>query len=346
MGVGIIMLQEPAINPFGLTITARDWMPIYPTPHGTMPARTQVVMLIRSNISTDTWTQLDFPSSDITVMQIMGNWGELTIFNIYNDCDNNDMIKLLSNYYSRNQTRLEHMDAGTANVIWLGDFNHHHPLWDDPNDDHLFTPKAMDAVEVLIEALTDIGLKLALPSRTLTHQHNVTKSWSRLDQVFLLEHSDHMLISCNMQTDLYGILTDHLPIVTLLDLLVEPAAKMPYPNFREVDWEEFKTTLETQLQCLPPPEHILTQHQLDASCEALTSAIQYAIQERVPVTEITPKSKQWWTKELMLLWKKANKLGRQSYKWKIDCEHRVHAEHKEAAKHYARMLKSTKEQHW
>ena len=39
-------------------------------------------------------------------------------------------------------------------------------------------------------------------------------------------------------------------------------------------------------------------------------------------------------------------MGRQSYKWKIDCEHRVHAEHKEAAKQYTRMLKSTKEQHW
>ena len=104
MGVGIIALQEPAINPFGLTIAARDWMPIYPTPHGTTPARTWAVMLIRLNISTDTWMQLDFPSSDVIVTQITGNWGKLTIFNIYNDCNNNDTIKLLSNYYSRNRT--------------------------------------------------------------------------------------------------------------------------------------------------------------------------------------------------------------------------------------------------
>ena len=105
----------------------------------------------------------------------------------------------------------------------------------------------MDAAEVLIEAIADIGLELTLPSRTPTHQHNITKSWSRLDQVFLSEHSDHMLISCDTRMDLHGILTDHLPIITLLDLLVEPAAKTPYPNFREVDWEEFKTTLDTQL---------------------------------------------------------------------------------------------------
>ena len=117
MGVGIIALQEPAINPFGLTIATRDWTPIYPTPHGTTPARTWVVTLICLNISTDTWTQLDFLSSDITVTQITGSWGKLTIFNIYNDCDNNDTIKLLSNYYSRNQTQLvkvQDLDGATC----------------------------------------------------------------------------------------------------------------------------------------------------------------------------------------------------------------------------------------
>jgi len=43
------------------------------------------------------------------------------------------------------------------------------------------------------------------------------------------------------------------------------------------------------------------------------TALQRAIQKQVPVTEITPKSKRWWTKELTQLRKQANKLGRQSY---------------------------------
>jgi len=97
----------------------------------------------------------------------------------------------------------------------------------------------MDAAEVLIEAIVDIGLELTLPSGIPTHQHNVTKGWSQLDQVFPLEHSENMLISCDTWTDLQGILTDHLLIVTILDLLMEPSAKLLYPNFREVDWDEF-----------------------------------------------------------------------------------------------------------
>jgi len=123
-----------------------------------------------------------------------------------------------------------------------------------------------------------------------------------LDQVFLSDHAKHM-ISCDTQTDLQGILTDHLLIITILNLLIEPAAEAPYPNFREVDWEEFRMSLENQLLGLPPLEKILNQHQLDISCETLTSAIQSIIQEQVPITKITLKSKWWWTKELMLLQK-------------------------------------------
>ena len=129
------------------------------------------------------------------------------------------------------------------------------------------------AMEVLIEVVVDIGLELALPSRTPMHQYNVTKSQSRLDQVFLLEHTKHMLISCNMQTDLQGILTDYLLIVTVLDFQMEPTTNMLFANFREVDWEEFRLALETYLPGLLPPEWILNQHQLDSSCEVLMIAI-------------------------------------------------------------------------
>jgi len=346
MGVDLIALQEPAINHFNYTIATRDWTPIYPSVHGATPNRSRAIMLLHSNISTDSWTQLDFPSSNVTIIQIKGNWGKITIFNIYSNCDNNDTIKLLSNYYSRNRAQLEHADTGAAHIIWLGDFNRHHPLWDDPDDDRLFTPNAVYAAEELIEAIADTGLELALPSGIPMHQHNVTKSWTRLDQVFLSDHSMDMLLSCDTRTDLRGILTDHLPVLTELDLHLGPSTNKPFTNFREVDWEEFHTALEGQLARIPPPERIRDQAQLAASCETLTAAIQRAIQEQVPIMEITPKSKRWWTKELTQLRKRSNKLGRQSYKRSNDRTHIVHAEHAEAAKLYNRTLKSTKEHHW
>ena len=40
MGVGLIVLQELAINLFNLTIATKDWTPIYPTQHSDTSLRT------------------------------------------------------------------------------------------------------------------------------------------------------------------------------------------------------------------------------------------------------------------------------------------------------------------
>jgi len=166
-------------------------------------------------------------------------------------------------------------------------------LWDDPDDDHLFIPNTIFAAEELIEAIADAGLELALPSGIPMHQHNVTKSWSRLDWVFLSGHSLDLLLSCDTQTDSQGILMDHLLVLTELNLYLGPSTDKLFTNFREVDWMEFHAVLKIQLASLPPPEQILDQAQLDKSCENLMAAIQRNIQEQVPIMEITPKSKHW-----------------------------------------------------
>ena len=125
-------------------------------------------------------------------------------------------------------------NIGTAHVLWLGDFNRHHPYWDDPHDDRLFTNEATEAAEKLIEAIANAGLDLALPSGIPTHRHNVSKLWSRLDQVFISDHSDNILVSCDTQPDHWGLNTDHLPILTVLDLEAEITENKEISNFRDV----------------------------------------------------------------------------------------------------------------
>jgi len=202
----------------------------------------------------------------------------------------------------------------------------------------LFTREVIKAAETLIEAIAEVSLEMGLPGTTPMHCHNVTKQWSRLDQVFLSEHSENLLITCNTVTDQRGINTDHLPIITELSLATNTVAEPPFLNFRNVDWEAFHDTLKRNLALLWPVQRLLSQQQLDQSCADLTSAIQATIQEQVPVTKITSKSKRWWTKELMALHRKAEKLGRQVHQRKHEPEHRVHTDHKEAAKRYDKTL--------
>ena len=117
-------------------------------------------------------------------------------------------------------------------------------------------------------------------------------------------------------------------------------------NFREVDWESFRETLTSQLRDAPERGSITNQQQLDECCKDLTDAIQRTIRRDVPTSEICSKSKRWWTKELTVLRKRSNKLGRLSYKLKDNPSHSVHAEHKAAVRTYSNTLKSTKKHHW
>jgi hypothetical protein len=104
---------------------------------------------------------------------------------------------LLTDYHCRHRESLEHATTGEAHILWVGNFNRHHPLWDSPEDTRLFTNEAMDAAKKLIEAVMKVGLESVLPSRIPMHKHNVTKRWSRLDQVFLSAQSNEMLTTCS-----------------------------------------------------------------------------------------------------------------------------------------------------
>ena len=333
-GISIIALQEPAIDANGYTLALKDWTTIYPTLHQKTDKSTRAVTLIRASIKSDSWRQMDFPSNDVMVIQINGEWGKLTIVNVYNDCHNDETIRLLTDFHSRNQAEMLQKNSNAAHVLWVGDFNRHHPYWDDPRDTRLFMGDTAEAAEKLIEALADIGLELALPSGIPTHKHNVTKCWSRLDQVFVSDHSENILLSCDTLPDHRGINTDHLPILTELNLKADIAEDAEILNYWNVDWGDFRKKLSVKLVDLAPPAPIASQRQLNDSCASLTKAIQRTIEEQVPVTELTSKSKRWWMKELTQLRQATNKLGRQSYSRRHDPEHAVHREHNEAARNY------------
>jgi hypothetical protein len=174
-GINIIALQEPALSGDRLTIASRDWITLYPSNHANNPLKTRSVTLIRADTNSKSWNQLEFPSSDVMVTQITGAWGKLTIFNIYNDGEWEDTVNLLTDYHHRHSEALEHATVGEAHIMWIGDFNRHHPLWDSPTDMRLFTNKATEAAEKLLEAVMDAGLELVLPNGIPMHEHNVTK---------------------------------------------------------------------------------------------------------------------------------------------------------------------------
>ena len=89
-------MQEPFINTFGNTKATRNWRVIYPTSHLSDPAPLWVVLLVSSSMNTNQWTQIPIPNTwDLLVAQFLGNFGSLTVYNVYNNCHNSDSIDQL-----------------------------------------------------------------------------------------------------------------------------------------------------------------------------------------------------------------------------------------------------------
>ena len=122
------------------------------------------------DIPTNNWTQIGIEAGDITIVKITGDWGTLTLFNIYNDCEHDNMIELVKNLQKRLDDHKQDTPNENAHTIWLGslgDFNRHHPHWDDTSDSRLFTTITINKVKKLISAVADAGLDLALPPKML-----------------------------------------------------------------------------------------------------------------------------------------------------------------------------------
>ena len=346
-GIDIVALQEPYIgNIFGNTVTARDWNIIFPTTHGLESSKTRSIILIRSNIITDHWSQIEVNSGDISAVMLKGNWGTIAIFNAYIDCAHDIALEEMARSTKVFEETQGEAHRQRAHTLWLGDFNRHHPHWDNPSDTRLFTNEAIKSAEKLISLVADAGLELALPPQMTTHKHNVTKKWTRLDQVFLSEHTMDSLVSCYANRREPGVNTDHLPILTTLNMAVTHTPAKTVANFRNVDWDKFREELRSQLASLGLPGPIRSQSSLDTECDKLTKALQDTISIYVPTSELGPKTKRWWTKELTHLRRKANKLGRQASKLRSNPKHHIHAEYEAAKKQYAREIDRNKKQHW
>ena len=211
-------------------------------------------------------------NNDLTAIQLRTPNGKLTIFNIYNDCTHSRTLTKIRHLLCTERAQIIADDRDT--MLWCGDFNHHHPLWDNDEVDRLFTPQAMREAEVLIAMVADEGMDMALPKGIPTLKHMVTNLYSRTDNVWCSETLLNRVLHCDVDGYLQPPCTDHLPIVTTIDIPQEQLNSTPSPNFRMADWDLFWEHLQENLTNIPLPTLIDTSEQLQQAAENLMSAYQ------------------------------------------------------------------------
>jgi hypothetical protein len=128
-------------------------------------------------------------------------------------------------------------------MLWGGDFNRHHPLWDEEWNGHLFTAAALEDAHKLIEILVDHDMTMTLPKDIPTLQAMATGNWTRPNNVFVSTNAEQLIVRCNTDPRLRGPGTDHVPILTIIDLPLEWKAPLPSHNFCMTDWKIFNEEL-------------------------------------------------------------------------------------------------------
>jgi hypothetical protein len=270
---------------------------VYPNTHATHPQSSRSLILINSNILTDSWKQITFQHPDITAIELTGTSGTLHIINIYNDCENNGALTHVSTYM-RDQER-QRFTTGPLHTIWLGDFNQHHLIWDEARNAHLFTNANLELTQPLLNLLSRHNMKMALPPFIPTLCSHSTGNHTRVDNMFCSEALIDAVVKCNMDDASRPIKTDHYPIVTQLNIHTPNTAQKLRYNFRLADWPELVTTLKTNLDNLPSPTEITNIQDFDNKLDALNTAVQDAIKKHIQLTKLSPYSKRWWSTELV-----------------------------------------------
>ena len=77
-------IQEPYLDHHHNSCASLHWYMVYPNEHYIDPEKTWTIILVNKRISTDSWTQIDFHLSKITVIQIQMATGKVLIINTYN----------------------------------------------------------------------------------------------------------------------------------------------------------------------------------------------------------------------------------------------------------------------
>ena len=299
------------------------------------------ITLINTNISTDAYCSLDIPHSDISAIRLSGDFSSCSIFNIYNDCTNNNTIHTLNTFlHVEPQSALP---SPSDCMISAGDFNCHHPLWESDTNHHLLSPPTL--LDPLLDLLTEFDMIQALlPGLPTLETPN--QNWTQPDNFWHTITPHNPIIACNTDPSCRPPKADHLPIITDLDLTITRAEAKERRNMRLADYKKLNEKLSDILNTRHPAAPLNSGDELDHATNDLISTIQDATATTVPISKPSPYTKGWWTAELTDLKREANRLSKIAYHFQATPEHPSHAQHKLAAATLSSKIEETKKKHW
>src|SRR5882724_7269334 len=121
----------------------------------------------------------------------------------------------------------DHDGLHIGNTIWLGDFNLHHPMWDEGRNMHLFTRENLDRSQPLINAIAEFDLQLALLKDVLTLHMLASGNYTRPNNVFISSSLTDTIVHCKTLPEECLARSDHIPITTHFNIRLTTQTEPP-----------------------------------------------------------------------------------------------------------------------
>jgi len=177
-------IQEPYLDHCHNSHASHHWYTIYHKEHYVTPTKTRLLMLVNKHLATDTWSQVGCGLSDITAVQLQMERGRVLIINTYNEGGQQQGLTGATQTMKA-RSRDTNVATHAQHMIWLGDFNLHHPMWDKARNAHLFTRENLEKSQSLIDAVTELDLQMVLPKDTPMLRALSSGNYTRPDNVFI-----------------------------------------------------------------------------------------------------------------------------------------------------------------
>jgi exonuclease III len=292
----IIMIQEPWINTQIATSVAggKGFTLVHPPSHWHWP---RVNAYVSKRIDPSGWNTT-FYGRDLLTITLKTGEGKINIHNIYNPGQGSRDEQIhgtLPTLQQALQSEGEH--------IVVGDFNLHHPQWNNnlrraPQPEALYLAGLMEGLQLT---------QVVPPGSTTWHRG---ASETTIDLAWLEPTLLNRLIKCVVRGDL-DCQSDHLPVATILHEAAVLAKPKERRNWKGIDEAGIIERTKQLLNTSQPIEEIRDTEGIDREATRLTRTLQDVIQEFVPIKRPSRWSTAAWTVKCGEAVTKAKRLRRE-----------------------------------
>jgi exonuclease III len=173
--------------------------------------------------------------------------------------------------------------------IIVGDFNLHHPYWNNKGRLTYHT-----AADYLLDALAKEQMELTLPKDSVTWRGRGYES--TIDLVFMSPGAYNAMVRCGTREDLQ-VGSDHIPILTEMEWTWEEREITPRRAWKKTREEKTKEEIRKGARALGYAlgfPDINTEQQANAYLDKMRNGFQEIIEETVPWAKLSEHSRPFW----------------------------------------------------